>query len=73
LNPFNGFSAVESARTHLELDRADIAIEELNAALDLDPHLRDAYVLLSAAYKKKGRAREAAAAQEEARRIKAPG
>jgi tetratricopeptide (TPR) repeat protein len=72
LNPLNGFSAVASARTHLELDRADIAIEELNAALNFDPHLRDAYVLLSSAYKKKGREREAAAAQEEARRIKDP-
>jgi tetratricopeptide (TPR) repeat protein len=72
LNPMSGFAAVESARTHLELDRADIAIEELNAALNFDPHLRDAYVLLSSAYKKKGREREAAAAQEEARRIKDP-
>lgn len=72
LNPLNGFAAVELARTHLELDRADIAIEELNAALDLNPHLRDAYVLLSSAYKKKGRERESAAAQEEAKRIKDP-
>jgi tetratricopeptide (TPR) repeat protein len=72
LNPINGYAAVESARMHLELDRADIAIEELNAALDGDPHLRDAYVLLSSAYKKKGREREAAAALEEAKRVKDP-
>ena len=70
LNPQNGYAAVESARIHVELDRPDIAIEELNAALDLDPNLRDAYVLLSSAYKKKGREREAAAALEEAKRIK---
>lgn len=69
LNPLNGVAALESARTHLELDRADIAIEELNSALDVDPNLRDAYVLLSSAYKKKGREREAAAALEEAKRI----
>jgi len=72
LNPLNGLAAVESARTHLELDRADIAIEELNDALDVDPNLRDAYVLLSSAYKKKGRDRESAAALEEAKRIKDP-
>jgi tetratricopeptide (TPR) repeat protein len=69
LNPLNGYAAVESARAHLELDRADIAIEELNAALDVDPNLEDAYVLLSSAYKKKGREREASAALEEAKRI----
>ena len=68
----NGYAAVESARIHLELDRAEIAIEELNAALDADPNLRDAYILLSSAYKKKGREREAVAAPEEAKRIKDP-
>jgi len=70
LNPLNGYAAVESARIHLELGRADIAIEELDTALDIDPNLRDAYVLLSSAYKKKGREREATAALEEAKRIK---
>lgn len=69
MNPLNGYAAVESARIHLKLDRADIAIEELNAALEIDPNVQDAYVLLSSAYKKKGREREAAAALEEARRI----
>jgi tetratricopeptide (TPR) repeat protein len=69
LNPSNGYASVESARTHLELDRADIAIEELHAALDVDPNLRDAYLLLSSAYKKLGREPEAAAAAEEAKRI----
>lgn len=72
LNPLNGLAFVESARIHLELNRADIAIEELNAALDTNAHLREAYSLLSAAYKKKGRERESAAALEEAKRIKDP-
>jgi tetratricopeptide (TPR) repeat protein len=72
LNPLNGHASVESARIHLELDRADIAIEELHAALDVDPNLRDAYLLLSSAYKKTGREREAAAAADEAKRIKDP-
>jgi tetratricopeptide (TPR) repeat protein len=70
LNPLNGYASVESARTHLELNRADIAIEELHAALDVDPNLRDAYLLLSSAYKKTGRESEAAAAAEEATRIR---
>jgi len=70
LNPVNGFGAVGSARTHIELNRPDIAIEELNDALDADSNIHEAYVLLSSAYKKRGREREAAAALEEAKRIK---
>jgi tetratricopeptide (TPR) repeat protein len=72
LNPLNGYAAVESARIHLELGRADIAVEELNSALDVDPNLRDAYALLAVAFKKTGREREASAAFEEARRVKDP-
>ena len=70
LNPGNVVAAVESARVHLELNRADIAIEELNAALDVDPRAHDAYMLLSSAYEKQGLTTEAAAAQDEAKRIK---
>jgi tetratricopeptide (TPR) repeat protein len=66
LNPLNGYAAVESARTHLELNRVDIAIEELSAALDVDPHVEDGYALLSYAYKKQGRELESAAALREA-------
>ena len=61
---------MESARTHLELDRADIAIDDLNAALDVDPRAVDAYVLLASAYEKQGRETEAAAALVEAKRVK---
>jgi tetratricopeptide (TPR) repeat protein len=68
LNPFNTFAIIESARTHMELNRDDIAIDELSAALDIDPGASEAYVLLSAAYKKQGRDTEAAAALEESKR-----
>ena len=70
LNPLNVVAAVESARTHLELDRADIAVEELNAALDIDPRAADAYELLSSAYEKQGRKTDAAAALVEAKRVR---
>ena len=70
LNPLNTLAAVESARTHLEMNRVDIAVEELNAALDIDTRAQDAYVLLASAYEKQGKATEAAAAQDEAKRIK---
>ena len=69
LNPLNPIAALESARTHLELDRADIGIQELSEVLDIDPNVREAYVLLSSAYKKQGRESEAAAALEEAKRV----
>jgi predicted Zn-dependent protease len=68
LNPANAIAAIESARTHMELDRDDIAIEELSAALDADPTAMEAYILLSAAYKNQGREIESAAALEESRR-----
>jgi tetratricopeptide (TPR) repeat protein len=70
LNPASVIASVESARIHIELKRADIAIEELHAALDVDPHVHDAYILLSAAYEKQGRKTEAAAALNEAKRLK---
>jgi tetratricopeptide (TPR) repeat protein len=70
LNPLSGYAFVESARAHLELDRADIAIDELSAALDVDPHLEEAYVLLSSAYEKQGRGIESAAALREASRVR---
>lgn len=68
INPFNVYANVESARTHLELNRADIAIEELNAALDVDARAQDAYMLLSTAYERQGRKKEAAAALDESKR-----
>ena len=61
---------MESARVHIELKREDIAIEELHAALDVDPRVHEAYVLLAAAYEKQGRKTEAAAALNEAKRLK---
>ena len=70
LNPASVIASVESARVHLELKRADIAIEELHAALDVDPRVHDAYILLGAAYEKQGRKTEAAAALNEAKRLK---
>jgi tetratricopeptide (TPR) repeat protein len=70
LNPANVIASVESARVHIELKRADIAIEELHAALDVDPRVHDAYILLAAAYEKQGRTKEAAAALNEAKRLK---
>jgi tetratricopeptide (TPR) repeat protein len=70
LNPGNSMPAVESARVHMELDRADIAIEELNAALEVDPHSDGAYTLLASAYEKRGLKTEAAAALDEAKRLK---
>jgi tetratricopeptide (TPR) repeat protein len=70
LNPANVVAAVESARIHLELKRADIAIEELDAALDVDPRVHEAYILLAAAYEKQGRKTEAAAARNEAKQLK---
>jgi tetratricopeptide (TPR) repeat protein len=70
LNPASVVASVESARVHLELKRADIAIEELHAALDVDPKVQDAYILLAAAYEKQGRKTEAAAALNEAKRLK---
>jgi tetratricopeptide (TPR) repeat protein len=70
LNPASVVASVESARVHLELNRADIAIEELHAALDVDPNVHDAYILLSTAYEKQGRKTEAAAALNEAKRLK---
>ena len=69
INPLNTYAVIESARTHMELSRDDIAIEELGEALDFDPTASEAYVLLSSIYKKQGREMEAAAALEESRQI----
>ena len=70
LNALSAYASVESARIHLEVDRADIAIDELSTALEIDPHAPEAYELLSAAYEKQGRKTEAAAALVEAKRVK---
>ena len=70
INPASVAAFVESARVHIELKREDIAIEELHAALDVDPRVHEAYVLLAAAYEKQGRKTEAAAALNEAKRLK---
>ena len=73
LNPANAYARVEAARTHLELGRVDIAIDELSLALESDANLAEAYVLLASAYKKDGRADMAAAALDEAKRFEATG
>jgi tetratricopeptide (TPR) repeat protein len=70
INSGNALASVEAARIHIEIGRADIAIDELSAALDVDPAVPDGYDLLSAAYKKQGRDKEAAAAMDEAKRLK---
>jgi tetratricopeptide (TPR) repeat protein len=70
MNPFSAPAAMESARTHMELKRDDIAIDELISALDADPAATEAYVLLSTAYKNQGRETEAAAALDESRRTR---
>jgi tetratricopeptide (TPR) repeat protein len=70
INPANALAFVESARTHIELGRIDIAIDELSTALDLDPGVPEGYSLLSAAYVKQGRKREADAALDESKRLK---
>ena len=70
LNPSNVFAAVEAGRTHLEMGSAERAIESLNRALEADPNAYDAYVVMSDAYERIGRGHEAAAALEEARRIR---
>jgi tetratricopeptide (TPR) repeat protein len=70
INPGNAVAFVESARVHIELGRADIAIDELSAALDVEPGVADGYDLLSMAYTKQGRDKEAAAALDEAKRLK---
>jgi predicted Zn-dependent protease len=54
----------------MELDRTDIAIDELSSALDIDPTVPEGYALLSTAYKKQGREKEATAALEESKRLR---
>jgi tetratricopeptide (TPR) repeat protein len=70
INPANALPTVESARIHIELGRVDIAIDELSSALDVDPAVPDGYELLSTAYTKQGREKEASAAKDEAKRLR---
>jgi tetratricopeptide (TPR) repeat protein len=69
LNSSMAFAAVEQGRIHLEMGNIDRALESLNHALAVDPNLQDAYVLMSAAYKRMNRTHEADAALAEAKRI----
>ncbi len=71
LNPASAFAAVEKGRILLDLGRTEEAIESFNYALEFDAGAFDAYILLSSAYEKTGHNREAVAAAEEARRIRA--
>jgi tetratricopeptide (TPR) repeat protein len=70
INPASAVAAVEKGRIHVEIGDGDAAVEDLNRALEFDAHSFDAYILLSAAYEKMNRSKEAAAAAEEAQRIR---
>jgi tetratricopeptide (TPR) repeat protein len=70
LNPVNAGAAVDAGRILIDQDRVDDAIEKLNQALDVDAHSFDAYIVLSSAYEKMGRRKEALAALDEAKRIR---
>ena len=69
-NPANPIAVIETGRIYLERGEAELALEQLNRALDIDPNSFDAYVLLSSTYEKLERTKEAAAALEEAKRIR---
>ncbi len=71
LNPASALAAVEKGRILLDLGRTEEAIETFNYALEFDAGAFDAYILLSSAYEKMDHSREAIAAAEEARRIRA--
>jgi tetratricopeptide (TPR) repeat protein len=71
INPASSVAAVERGRIYLEQGDTDNAIDNLSRALETDPHSFDAYMLLSSAYEKMGHIKEAIAAAEEARRIRA--
>src|SRR5215470_8727851 len=71
INPYNPTVLVEKGRVYLEQSNTDAAIDSLSRALEVDPQSYDAYVLLSSAYEKMGHVKEAIAAAEEARRIRA--
>ena len=71
MNPASSVAAVEKGRIYLEQGETDQAVDYLSRALEVDPHAFDAYMLLSSAYEKMGHVKEAIAAAEEARRIRA--
>jgi tetratricopeptide (TPR) repeat protein len=71
INPYNPTVLVEKGRVYLEQSNTDAAIDILSRALEVDPQSYDAYVLLSSAYEKMGHVKEAIAAAEEAKRIRA--
>src|SRR6185369_1600864 len=70
MNPAASIAAVNAGRILVEQGRVDEGIDELNRALDIDPHALDAYIVLSSAYEKTGHDKEALAALDEARRIR---
>ena len=70
VNSQSALPLIEIGRIYLERGQTDRALDQLNAALDLDPHSLDAYALLAALYDKSGRKKEADAAREESKRIK---
>jgi tetratricopeptide (TPR) repeat protein len=70
VNPANPIAPVEMGKIYLEKGDTELALDKLNQALDIDPNSFDAYLALSSTYEKLGRPKEAAAAIEEARRIR---
>ena len=71
INPTNAAASIEKGRIYLELGRTENAIESINDALAINAHSLDAYTLLSSAYEKMNKAKEAKAAADEAERIQA--
>jgi tetratricopeptide (TPR) repeat protein len=69
INPASAIAAVEKGRIHLEIGDGEVAVEDLNRALEFDAHSFDAYFLLSSAYEKMNHIKEAIAAAQEAQRI----
>ena len=70
INPMNAAASIEKGRIYLELGRTGNAVESLNIALALNAHSLDAYTLLSTAYEKMNKTKEAKAAADEAERIR---
>ena len=70
ISPASAEAAVEKGRILIELGRPESAVETLNRALESNSTLFDAYFVLSSAYEKMGRIKEAIAAAEEAERIR---
>jgi tetratricopeptide (TPR) repeat protein len=73
INPASSVAAIERGRIYLEQGDMDNAVDNLSRALEVDPHSFDAYMLLCSAYEKMGHTKEAIAAAEEAKRIRADG